>query len=365
MRLLLLSLLAITSVDGAAKLPRPTKQPAAQNAERRKLLQEGVQLHDLGDWKGAIQRFERVLLQDADDITAIYELAYTLMAAKEYQKSLDQALKGAEYQSPLLADFYAVIGYDYDELGRPSSAEAVYREGMKAFPSNPMLPFNFVITCEREKKPLEARRLYQTALWAAPAHASSHYRLSALYTQTGYLIPGLLAALRFLELNQDTRRSQQALQSVLNQILGGARDGDQPNHINITLNLGESSKTDEGDFRGAGALLGLGSALRFTEEGKKISRPDLVRHQHELLFQWLHSDEKLRKTTKRFAAVYYAAYFGELEKAHHTEAFTYTILRHSGWPEVAEWVERNAAAIKAYRDWAAAYQWPAAPVGKR
>src|SRR5512133_377394 len=181
MRLLMAFLLGVTSVIAAAKLPHPTKQPAEPNTERRKLVLEGVQLHDLGDYKAAIMRFERVLLQDANDVAAIYELAHTLMMAKEYQKSLDQALKGAEYQSPLLPDFYALIGSDYDELGNLSNAEAVYREGMKLFPANPMLPFNFAVTCEREKRPEEARRLYQTALRSAPAHGSSHYRLSGLY----------------------------------------------------------------------------------------------------------------------------------------------------------------------------------------
>jgi hypothetical protein len=83
-----------------------------------------------------------------------------------------------------------------------------------------------------------------------------------------------------------------------------------------------------------------------------------------LLFESLDISKELRKEKKKFAAAFYAAYFRELEKAHHTEAFTYVILRDSGWPEVKEWVDKHPDQIKAYTDWAGSYAWTTEPKKK-
>lgn len=359
--LLLLISVALVAPSAPITLPTPTKQPVQRFPAHRALVQEGIQLHDLGDYLGASRRFEQVLQENPDDLGALYELSNTLMVSKDYRRSLEMAMKGAEYDSKLLPDFYSVIASDLDELGDQKSAVAVYEQGMKSFPESAVLPFNLAITYERMKRPDDARRLYETALRADPSHVSSHYRLAGLFEQTGYSIPGVLAYLRFLELEHDTRRSQQALQSIVSYLLGGAQQGSGSNQINVTVNLTGSSKTDEGDFTGPSAMVGLGAVLQFTDEGKKLSRPELVLHQQELLFESFDNNKDLRKEKKKFAAAYYAAYFRELHKAHHTEAFTYFILRQSGWPEVPEWLNKNAEKLKAYSDWAKGYPWPSSP----
>jgi tetratricopeptide (TPR) repeat protein len=339
------------------RLPPATKKPVQQSPAHRKLVVEGTRLHDLGDHLGATRRYERVLEENPDDVGALYELSFTLMTAREYKKSLEFAMKGAEYDSPILPDFYSVIGSCIDELGDSEGAAKVFEQGMRSFPRSAVLPFNLAATYERMKKPDDARRMYQTALRNDPAHVSSHYRLAAVFLQNGYNIPGILAYLRFLELAQDTRRSQEALQVVVSQLFGSAQSGKEPKQINITVNLAGDSKTDEGDFSATSAMIGIGAALRFTEEGKKLTRPQLVLHQNELLFESFGNVKELRKEKRKFAAAYYAAYFREMHKAHHTEAFTYWILRQSGWPEVAGWLNKNDDKVNAYKEWAKKYAW--------
>jgi tetratricopeptide (TPR) repeat protein len=348
----------LAAFSAPTTLPVPSKLPAERFTAHRRLAQEGVQFHDLGDYHGAILKFEQVLQENPDDVGALFELSNTLMASKEYERSLQTAMKGAEYKSKLLPDFYSVIGSDLDELGDQTSAVTVYEQGMKSFPESAILPFNLAVTYEKTKKLDDARRLYETALRADPNHVSSHYRLASVFQQTGYSIPALLAYLRFLEVARDTQRSQQALQFSINYLLGSAQQGSGANQINVTINLAGSDRTDEGDFRGPTAMIGLGSVLRFTEAGKNLSKAELVRQQEELLFAAFDSDKALRKEKKKFAASYYAAYFRELLKAHHSEAFTYVVLRQSGWPEVSEWLNKNSEKVNAYSEWAKAYIWP-------
>jgi tetratricopeptide (TPR) repeat protein len=355
---------ALAAASGLT-LPEPNKHPAPRNPAHRRLVEEGVQLNDLSDFSAAIRRFEQVLQDNPDDVGALYELSNTLMVSREYKKSLDLAMKGAEYDSELLPDFYGLIASDLDEMGDQKSAIAIYEKGMHSFPKNAGLPFNLGVTFEKMSRTDDARRMYETALHADPKHVSSHYRLAALFERDGYEIPGILAYLRFLELAKDTHRSQQALQSALNHLFGSAQGGKSPNEIDVTVNLGASSKTDEGDFRGPSTFMGLMAALRFTDEGKKLSKPALLVHQVDMLFESFENNKELRKDNKRFAAAYYAAYFRELHKAHHTEAFAYSILTQSGWPEVPEWLGKNTDKLKAYKEWAEAYTWPGAAKQKK
>lgn len=348
---------AASAFPSDSLLPAAAKHPVQGSPEQRRLIAEAVQLNDIRDYEGAIRRFEQVLRENPDDVVAMYELGNTLMAAKDYNRSLKLAMKGAEYDSPLLPDFYSTIASDWDELGDQTKAVSIFEQGMRSFPQNAMLPFNLAVTYEKMTKVDDARHMYETALRNDPGHASSHFRLATLFAANGYEIPAILAYLRFLELAGDTARSQQALQFIVSRLLGGAQPGKGQKEINITVNLPGSSKADEGDFTGPSTMIGIGAALRFTDEGKKLSKPELVLRQHELLFESLATSKELRKDKKKFAAAYYAPYFRELEKAHHTEAFTYSILRQSGWPEVGAWLEKNPDKIKAYKEWAGAHIW--------
>jgi tetratricopeptide (TPR) repeat protein len=348
----------------AVTLPVPDKHPSPPTPEHRKLVLEAIQAHDLGDYPAAIRRFEKVLAEDADDVGAIYEFSNTLLVAKDYQRSLQMALKGAGYDSRLLPDFYCLIASDLDELGDQQGAIAVSQEGIKRYPHSAVLPFNLGVTYARTGKPEEARRMYQAALVADPGHVSSHFRLAALYAQNGYTFPAVLASLRFLELASDTQRSHQVLQFVLAQMFSGAQQGARPNEINVTVNLTGNSRTDEGDFTGPAAVLGIGSALGLTADGKKLNHPQLVLHQNQMIFEVFENNEEIRNETKKFAAAFYRGYFRALHEAGHTEAFTYYVLRTAGWPEVSDWLQANADKTKAYQDWSKSYDWSACARGR-
>ena len=62
-------------------------------------------------------------------MTALYELAFSFAANKEFEKSLAAATRGAEYQSDLLPMFYDLIGAAYDSMGDPQKAIDAYKKG--------------------------------------------------------------------------------------------------------------------------------------------------------------------------------------------------------------------------------------------
>ena len=52
------------------------------------LIKAGIQLHDAGDFKGAIAKYEEALRLDAKSPSALFEIANTYVALEEYKKAL-------------------------------------------------------------------------------------------------------------------------------------------------------------------------------------------------------------------------------------------------------------------------------------
>ena len=63
----------------------------------------------------------------AANAEAIYELALAYSTKGDYQRSLDLATTGTEYDSPFLSGFYLILGSDLDELGKTRDAIDVYK----------------------------------------------------------------------------------------------------------------------------------------------------------------------------------------------------------------------------------------------
>ena len=66
---------AIHPAFAAAKLPKPDRIPAEPTAEQIAVIREGVALHDLGNYDGAIAKYKQVLAQNPWEIHALHELA--------------------------------------------------------------------------------------------------------------------------------------------------------------------------------------------------------------------------------------------------------------------------------------------------
>src|SRR6478672_13201398 len=99
-----LSIALLPAAVAAQSSPTRTATPSAP-AETA-TIEAGIKLHDAGKFEEAIAKYEEVLKLSPANMTALYELAYSFSANKEYEKSLAAAIRGTEYQSELLAMFW-------------------------------------------------------------------------------------------------------------------------------------------------------------------------------------------------------------------------------------------------------------------
>ena len=351
---LLLVLLSFTAVI-AQQIEAPKLTPTPATDSQKRLINEGVALHDRGDYDGAIAKYEEVLRENPTNDLALYELAFSYQMKKDYKKSLELGYKGAQYKSDNLILFYVLIGNNLDELGESKKAVEVYRRGIKLNPDDHMLYYNLAITYSGLNDAEEAKKNLKKSAFLNPNHGSSHLALAQLFQKTRYKTPALFAVMRFLVVEPNSRRSPNAYQMFSELMGAGVSPGKSPTDINIFVDFG--GKKDEGDFGSLEMTLGLTKAASMTEKNKDKSEAQrLVDQISTFLAIVSESDPKGDKS--KFTWRYYIPYFIELKKRNYVEPFAYYISQTSNISGVAEWLEANGGQVNQFLSWSKGYQWP-------
>lgn len=346
-------LLALTAAG--QKLGPPRLEPAPSSETQEQLIKEGVALHDNGDYAGAISRYEQVLKENPNNILALYEMAYSYYAQKDYRKSIEVGHKAAQFKSPLLDATYVQMGSCYDESGDSKKAVEIYKAGIKLSPSSSLLHYNLALTYLRTGQLEEARDAAKKAAWLDPNHPSSQLILSTLFDKGSYKIPSLLAALRFLILEPTSKRSDAALERVRKLMQAGVSPAKDGKNISIVIETGQ--KKDEGDFESIDLFVGLMKAANYTEKNTDKSEIQLLVGNVNSLCAIL-SESTAKADRSKFTWKYYVPYLVEMKQQGHTEAFVYYINQRNNVVGVNDWLKQNQTKVTDFLAWSKSYRWP-------
>src|SRR5678816_4858165 len=92
-RLGLVALLLCAAVPAFAQ-GAPSREPSKTTPEQEALIQAGVELHDKGQYDEAIAKYQAVLAQSPSDVTAMFEMAFSYLSKRDFDKSFELAKKG-------------------------------------------------------------------------------------------------------------------------------------------------------------------------------------------------------------------------------------------------------------------------------
>ena len=353
---LVVALLLLWKISWAQKLEPPRLEPTPSTESQKQLIKEGVALHDGGDYDAAISRYEQVLRENPANVEALYEMSLTYYLKKDYQKSLEMAVKAAQYKSDLLGKIYGEIGNCQDDLGRPKEAVETFKAGIRLLPANFLLHYNLGLTYARLGQLEDARAAIKKSASLNPDHASSQNLLSILFDKGSYKTPALLAACRFLILEPNSKRSDGALGLVRKSMQAGVTPAKDGNNIRILVDPSPQKK-DEGDFSSLDMTMGLITAGNYLEKNKDKSEMQLLVGNFNSLFAIL-SELSAKGDRSKFTWGYYVPYFKELKSQGHTEAFVYFINQRSTVAGVAQWLEQNQSKVSDFLNWSRGYKWP-------
>jgi len=210
------------------------------------LISEGTALHDAGRYDEAIARYLQALGLDPDDSTARYELAFSYHAKKDYARCLEATRVGLREPGDNEARLYSIAGNCLDDSGRNDEAVATYREGLGKHPDDARLRYNLAVAFWRREDREGAIAEVLTTIADDPTYGSPYMLLASVEHELGRDAQALLALLRYLMVDHDSERSQQAAILAVGLFRRGvtAKPGEdgQP-QVEVTVAAGEMQRS--------------------------------------------------------------------------------------------------------------------------
>jgi hypothetical protein len=356
--LALLTLLA--AAIPAQKIEKPKLTAVPPTDVQRVLIDEGIVFHDHRRYDDAIRKYEQVLRENPDCMPALYELSLSLYNKPDKARADEVARKGAQYKSNQLAGFYGIIANNLDDSGKSEEAIALFKTAMKILKEDKSLnsqlgeiSYNFGLTYFRLKQYTEARNVLKDGVYASFGHPSANFLLAEIFTGTKYKIPGLMAAARYLGLDQKNPARVKRAAAIILERLKKTEADEKTGNINIFLDMG--APKDEGDF-GMYELLTSISGVS-TDEDKKANKTENQKFIDSLssLISMLGGDKKLRST---FVGKTYIPYLDAMRKAGYHETLGYLVLQTAGNSDASKWTAANPKKVLEFYEWSRAYQLP-------
>jgi Tfp pilus assembly protein PilF len=346
---------------------QPTRVPAESTAEQEAVLRAGVELHDKGQYDEAIAKYQTVLGSSPTNVSALFELSFSYLAQREYDKSFETAQKGAEFKSELLPMFYDMMASSLDSNGKPQDAVDMYRKGIALVPDASLLYYNMAVTYrESLNQPDQARAALEKAAAIEPQHPGVQLLLGQVLQGSGYATPAFLALSTFLVLEPG---GSQALTGygLWRAVLKGGVDpipdmsqsdaaGRMPMRAPAPAQ-NASPKTDEGDFTRLDALLASSYRTFLTKMDSGAPEIQALIAQVDTMFAALPSPAG-GAVPQSFINTHYVPFFVALRQRNYVEPFVYWASQRAPVPGVREWLTANQPRVREFLDWASGYSWP-------
>lgn len=301
------------------------------------LVQQGIEYHDKGEYKKAIEKYEEALKIDANSSLVNYEISFSYLSLKDY--------KNAEKYSKIVIDAnegnqlhaYIVYGSALDMLGQPKKAIKAYEKALKNY-DHYLLHYNLAITQfnigETEKALESAFRAIEKNL----NHASSHLLISNIMEKKGSRIKTVLPLYFFLLVEPNSSRSKDAFETLLSYLNYGVNKSDDK-VINVSIPINKSS---DSDFEAAEMMISLSKASNYEKENSDKTEMELFAENNNSIFTVL---GELKKDNKGFWWDFYVPFFYKIALDENVKAYSYYIAQSSEYTEVIEWLQNNSEAL--------------------
>ncbi len=312
----------------------------AQDKTFIKYIENGIALHDEGQYQQAIKQYEKALDINPKSTLAHYEIAYAYTAlgdSKAALKHIKLAFKGDEPdRHPML---YVIKGSILDDMGKRKQAIKTFKEGIAKHPDMAMLHFNLGITYLRTGADTKAKNAFITSISKNYSHASSHYYLGKLMEEQGRKIPAIMSYYFFLMLEPETIRADEIYDSLLGLLIRN-NNVTQKSATEFEINISADDLSDL-EFAPLELILSLDltEALKEADVEVEIPKTDTEKliKKTELLFSMLQEDDEDKEG---IWWDFYAPYYAHMADCEVITAFCYHIGLSKGG-DIALWMEAH------------------------
>lgn len=312
----------------------------SQSEDVYALVEQGVELHDAGDYQAAIEQYKKALELEPGSDLVNNEIALSYFAAGEYKKSAAHSRKVLDLKQGDLTLAYINYANALDMQGKTKKAIKAYEEGLKEY-DHYLLYFNHSLACFNSGQQEKAEISAINAIQQNTGHASSHLLLSKIMEVKNNRIQAMLPLYFFLLLEPKSERALAEYSTIRNHLgRGVSREGETT--INIVVPV-----SGESDFDAAEMMVSLLKSAENLEENKDKSDLELFADNNDKIFKIL---GELRKDKTGLWWEFYVPFFQRLSQEKLTVAFSYYISLSRG-EEASTWLNENKAELQRLSAW--------------
>ena len=330
----LLFCIATTSLFAAANA---TKKANADVIER--LVNEGVQFHEQGQFDDAIAKYKQAEKKDPKNALVKYEMAFTYHAKRDLDKALSYAKAATKLKTENIDEnLYSLLGSIYDEKGMPDSALAIYREGFKKSPNSANIPYNATITYMRKNNADSAYAWIKRSINNTRTHEGSYYYAGFLASQIGKW-PAFYAYTMY---STFISKKAEIIRDNLSRLYGKTKYLVVKKDNAVEMNTPNIKQSDSDSTVNKEFLLAIQTMLTMDTLGtrKLYDKDSTSEQQTEFLIHILEKTIKLVAFTDEINDPI-QRFFQGLIRERLVEAFIYTICEPIDRPTFAQWLIKN------------------------
>lgn len=319
----------------------------SQTGSMDEMLQQGIALHDNGDYAGAVAKYQEALKLDQKNPVLNYELAMTYSAMNDLPNAIrhcNLVIKNKDAAPDVKAQAHGTKGNALDMQGKPEQAIKEYKKAIALVPNYYLLHYNLGLTQYNQKNYNEAEQTLMQAVQLNPGHASSHLLLGYTKQNQGKRVHSLLALYNFLLLEPNSERAASAYQELRQmQQQGVSKTGDKSINVNLNLLQGESD-----EFSAAEMMLSLSQAAAITEKEAGKTEEEVFYESARSLFSIL---GELKEDKSGFWWDFYVNFFYSMAQTENVEAMSYYISQSNGREAIASWLDTHEEQVEKLATW--------------
>jgi antitoxin component YwqK of YwqJK toxin-antitoxin module/tetratricopeptide (TPR) repeat protein len=334
--LFLVALFALCSLFSTAQ----EKNPLLQSGN---LIDQASQLSDSGDYKKAIELYQRVDRNDTNYVRALYGISLSYYADSQFNMAMSYCKKAIALNKDASwePDLYNQYGNSVDAAGDPQQAIRVYDSAIQKYPAHMLLYQNKGNLLMKLKRYPEAEAVLQKALLINPFAYTIHYKLAVCALAEGKLIPAFFSFIGYLVLTPEGRYHANAI-NVLSAI--------SKNEDDIQKLVSERTEQPSENYQLLEQI--VQSKIALDDNYKPVIRlDDKISRQIQVVFEKMQYQE----SDPDFWIQYYVPFYKSIFSDNQFEPFINYIFSTADLPIIKEYNKKNKKEISAFVDKAAVY----------
>ncbi|MDH6311998.1 tetratricopeptide (TPR) repeat protein [Parabacteroides sp. PFB2-10] len=327
-----LTLFTILFIASAATL-------SGQESVVDSLVALGIEYHDAGQYRKAIRLYEEALQVDPESEIVHYEIAISLVEAKDYYTAIAHCDKLIERDDKFALLAYNTKGSCLNYLGKTDEAIDNYLEGIEKSDEFYLLYYNLGLAYHTKGDFSLAEEAFIRTIELNPQYGKAHLNLARTMTQQNRRVESLLSLYYYLLIEPFSEDTEWAY-----------------NNLILLLNLnrfpgGVETVVDESltELEVVDAILSRLAILNKEEETDGKTKVDKLIRSTNAFFDSL-GDIKKKNNPKGFWWDFYVPFYAHISSWDYVKVYCHYISRYF-YADSADWLNQNGAKVNSFSDW--------------